>query len=69
MTKRSFIVTLDLPRGVGVRQMVQYIRTEIKANIGRLDPEEPLADLDRDSVKVKFVPKTVEWQLHRLGKS
>jgi hypothetical protein len=50
--RARFLVSLDLPSGVSLEQMRQYIEDEIKTNIGRLPPDEPLFDLDRDSVKV-----------------
>lgn len=62
MTVERFIVSLDVPSGVSVERMGTYIWEEIKANVGRLDPADPLFHLDQDSVGVAHVRKRKEPQ-------
>ena len=52
MTKTRFLVTLDLPPKVTLKQMAAYIANEVKCGVGQMMPDEPLWNLDRDSVKV-----------------
>lgn len=54
--KRKFIVTLDMPQNVTVREMSLYIEEAVATWHGQEDPETPIFDLDGDSVKVKPVP-------------
>jgi hypothetical protein len=49
---RSFIVSLDMPRGVTVPEMQQYIESAVRVWKGQLMPEQPIFDLDADSVQV-----------------
>ena len=51
--RHAFVVHVDIPPGVTVERMRQYIEDEIKANIGRLPPEDPLFHMDRESVVVR----------------
>ena len=48
---------VELPDGCGAREMEDYVRDAVRCMKGALDPEEPLFDLDRDSVTVKPKPK------------
>lgn len=54
--KRKFIVTLEIPRGVTVSEMKNYIEDAVACWKGGGDPEGALFDLDGDSVKVVAVP-------------
>lgn len=49
---KAFTVEVELPRGVTIARMRQYIEFEIKANVGHYPPDDPLWSLDRNSVKV-----------------
>jgi hypothetical protein len=55
MTKRSFIVTLEVPSGVTIGAMCGYIEDEVKAGIGHYPPEDPIFNLDRSSVRVRVM--------------
>lgn len=56
----SFIVTLDLPPGATPGDARFYIRREVMAGCGGLDPDrDPMAHLDRDSVKVAHAGGTL----------
>ena len=50
--KVSYTVYVTLPENVSVLRFQQYIEDEIKANVGRLPPADPLFHLDRKSVIV-----------------
>lgn len=54
MPKRrvEFLVTLDVPLGCTIARMRDYIETEVKAGVGGVYPEDPITDLDRNSVVV-----------------
>lgn len=53
MTKRvKFEVTVELPDGVTLAEMRQYIRDEVMAGSGGRSPEDPLFYLNRRSVLV-----------------
>jgi len=54
--KRCFVVTLNMPEEVTVREMIEYIDEAVSTYKGCYYPGEPLFSLDRDSVKVKSVP-------------
>lgn len=53
MKKAQFIVELDLPTGVKWSEMAACIRNEVQALPGHFPPEDPIYDLDRQSVVVK----------------
>lgn len=55
--KRSFIVTLEVPSGVTLEEMKEYIKNEVKCNVGSRSPEDPIFYLDKNSVTVKTVAK------------
>lgn len=52
---RAFIVSPDMPRGVTVPEMQEYINSAVRVWKGQLFPEEPLYNLDRDSIHVTAV--------------
>lgn len=52
---RSFIISLDMPKGVTVPEMQQYIDSAVRVWKGQLPPEEPMFNLDRDSIRVTVV--------------
>lgn len=54
--KRSFLVKLDVPEGCTLPEMAGYIENAVATWKGQLHPDEPLFDLDGDSVKVKSIP-------------
>lgn len=56
--RRSFRVTVTIPDGVSVAEMRAYIREAVQTWCGSFDPEnDPLFDLDYDSVKVVALPQ------------
>jgi hypothetical protein len=55
--KRQFVVTLDMPKGVTADEMATYIEESVAVWKGHMDPDEPLFDLDGDSVRAKAVPR------------
>ncbi len=50
--KRRFIVTLEVPDGVSLADMTSYIKDAVVAIPGYYQKEEPIFNLDRESVKV-----------------
>lgn len=56
MTRARFLVTLDLPPRVSPEQMAAYIEQEVKCGVGQMMPEEPIWNLDKDSVRVQPAP-------------
>lgn len=55
--KQRFVVEVDIPSGVSVQEMKDYIFGEVRAGIGGLPPEDPLFHLDRTSVKVTLMTR------------
>jgi hypothetical protein len=53
--RRKFEVSVEMPEGVGVREMQDYIRDAVGTWAKSTDPESPIFDLNYDSVKVKVV--------------
>lgn len=53
----KFTVTLDLPVGVSIAEMRDYLLTEIKAGKGNRVPPDPMCDLDRDSIRVAYIER------------
>lgn len=57
--KRTFTVTVDLPQGVDVVMMAEYIHKAVSCWTGGMDPEHPLGCIDIAPVvmcKVSGVP-------------
>jgi hypothetical protein len=48
----EFVVRLEMPEDVGIGEMQEYIDEAVGAWKGQLHPDNPLFDLDRDTVKV-----------------
>jgi hypothetical protein len=67
--KRHVVVAIecDLPPGVSAARFKQYLLDEAKANVGQLPTEDPLFDLDRDSVQATIIPRDIEWFLRRTA--
>lgn len=59
----AFIVTLELPERAAVDELRQYIEEEVKAGVGQRPPDDPLFNLNRDSVRVVRgpLPPGVKW--------
>ena len=55
--RRAFKVTLDMPRGVKVGEMTDYILDAVQTWKGQLHPDDPLFDLDYEAVKVVSLGK------------
>ena len=62
--KGKFKVTVDLPKGVTQVEMGEYIKQSIRTMAGSLHPDDPMFDLDRDSVKVS-VFRRMCWECGR----
>jgi hypothetical protein len=52
--KRQFIVTVEMPNGVTVKEMKEYILDAVATWKGQLDPECDLFWLNSDKVRVKI---------------
>lgn len=52
---RKFIVELDVSAGVTISEMTEYIQESVICMAGSKMPEDPLFDLERDSVVVHHV--------------
>ena len=55
--KRAFQVTLEMPRGVKVGEMSDYILDAVQTWKGQLHPDDPLFDLDYETVRVVSLGK------------
>lgn len=55
--KRSFVVSLEMPRYTTVAEMNEYIRKAVASSCGNMDPNDLLYELNRASVEVKHIPK------------
>lgn len=51
--KEKYIVTIDRPDGVSVRNMVEYIEDAVGCMCGGYNPLDPIFDLESNSVKAK----------------
>ncbi len=49
-----YVVAVERPDGVTHAQMADYIEDAVRTFKGGLSPDDPLFDLDKDSVKVKL---------------
>lgn len=57
--KVYFKVGLEIPEGVTIREMGDYILESVQSNVGCKDPScDPLFYLDRETVKVTRLRKT-----------
>jgi hypothetical protein len=50
--RRSFIVSLEMPKSVTVPEMKEYVESAVRVWKGQLHPDQPIFDLDADSVQV-----------------
>lgn len=57
--RRMFIVQVEMPEGCTVDDMRAYIWDAVATWRGQLHPDEPLFDLDGDSVRVLSIPATI----------
>lgn len=48
----KYIVILDRPEGVSIREMKAYLEEAISIRCKSFDPDEPIFDLDSNKVKV-----------------
>jgi hypothetical protein len=56
--RRSFRVSLEMPEDVSVDEMQQYIADAVGSWCKGCDPDSPIFELDRDTVRVaRRVPK------------
>lgn len=55
--QRKFTVTVEMPEGVKVAEMADYIEDAVATHKGCMDPDEAIFGLDGTSVKVRPVPK------------
>lgn len=60
MRLEKYVVTLERPSGVTKTEMKAYIEEAVSAWNGSFRPEDPLFDLDRDSVHVTSLRATDE---------
>lgn len=58
--KAKFTVTLDMPEGMSKGDMKQYIEDAVKSWAGCYPPNEPVFDLNRNSVKATHQRKKKE---------
>ena len=59
--KRQFIVEVEMPEDVTITEMSNYIHGAVGCECGSLHPDNPLFDLDRDSIKVQHLTRT-RWK-------
>ena len=50
--KKKFVVTLEMPEGVTISEMKEYINEAVALWCKSYNPQEPLFDLNRNKVKV-----------------
>ena len=55
---KKFTVKVDLPRGMTIADMCDYIQDAVKSHKGGFSLDFPVAYLDRDTVKVSRYKKT-----------
>jgi hypothetical protein len=51
-----FMVSAELPDGVEPETMVEYIADAVATMKGSYPPDDPLFDLDEDSITVTYLP-------------
>lgn len=51
----KFEVQVEMPRGVDLLRMKEYIEESVQSNVGMLHPDDPLFHLERKKVKVKTI--------------
>lgn len=56
--RRQFLVALDVPPGVTARAVREMIADVVSYGAQTGDPDDPIFDLDGDSVRVSIVPRT-----------
>lgn len=66
--KKSFVVSLEIPDGVSVTEMREYIRDAVGWWCKGTNPEYPIFDLDANKVRVKVL-KTDSRKRDRAGAS
>ena len=54
---KPFKVEIEMPPGVTVSEMKQYIEEAVQGWCGGLRPESPLCDIERDHVRVTAMHK------------
>ena len=52
MKKHKFIVEIEIPEGVNITEMKNYIALAVSCECGLLPLGDPLSDLNCDSIKV-----------------
>src|SRR5687768_7752390 len=57
MMRREFTVSVEIPKGCSVGHVADYIRQAVRCWCGSKDPEDPIFDLNRKSIRVRLVPK------------
>lgn len=55
--RREFVVSLEMPWGVTVPEMEQYIEVAVGTWHGGMDPDAPIFDLDGDTVRCHRIAK------------
>jgi hypothetical protein len=62
--KHKFIIEIELPEFVNIIGMKNYIHSSVSSMCGSLHPyDDPLFDLNRDSIKVTHLTKKRAIQL------
>lgn len=61
--KRSFTVVVDLPPGVDVVMMAEYIQDAVQGWTGGMDPQHPLGCVDLDVVSVACTVSGVPFKI------
>ena len=52
MKKHKFIIEIEIPDGVNITEMKNYIHNAISCDCGLLQQMDPLTDLNQKSIKV-----------------
>ena len=66
--KRKFIVEVEMPKLVPLYSMREYIEDAVKSLKGTLRPDNPIFNLDRQSVTVKIVLRRKKKKVPKKGK-
>lgn len=57
--KRIFLVSFEVPPHATVEEMEAYVESAVRCFCGGMDPREPMFNLEKDSVTVQHVKKTL----------
>lgn len=50
--KKQYVVEVELPKDVSSTEMIEYIKQWVATGRGACHPEDPMSELNRESIKV-----------------